>query len=83
MKQWREGTVSFPCKRTLKLWKAEKHHSSLLYCCHSVHSHSRLLHWCLFKQAKSSEAKTLWVYLGFSGDYCCKRVCVDLCVLHV
>lgn len=30
---------------------------------------------------KSSGAKRLWAYSGFSGDYCCERVCVGLCEL--
>lgn len=28
---------------------------------------------------KSSGAKRLWAYSGFSGDYCCERVCGSLC----
>lgn len=86
-RQQRKGTVSFQCKRRFKLLKAERKHSSPTnspsHCCHSLHSHFRLLHWCLFKQAKSSEAKRLGLYLGFSGDYGCKRVCAGLCALCV
>lgn len=52
VRQWEEGTVSFP--HYGRLQNSEKEHSSLnntpSYLCHSLHSHFRL--WCLFKRGE-------------------------------